>query len=272
MPHHNGVRSRQEARHDPYARPSPRSRADVGDRDPRPDRPRPGRRPVLRDHLGVAAEGRAPPLAPGAELTAVRAGRHDCYDRLVLDVRGITPRRVLARGVRADRSGGSDGPARSLSAAARSCRSSSAPDHSGLPRPASTERRGERRGLPHVPAGRLRPGSLRGRDQRRASASGRGCRSASSPCPGPAHTASASWSTSRTLVTRPRRPAGSAPARGCPAGRRRARRLDGAGGAAQGVEQLAARSPAEGDVEQLRRGVGDLLDPVGGVEARAGPA
>jgi hypothetical protein len=27
--------------------------------------------------------------APGAALTAVRAGRHDCYDRLVLDVRGV---------------------------------------------------------------------------------------------------------------------------------------------------------------------------------------
>ena len=27
--------------------------------------------------------------APGASLVAVRTGRHDCYDRLVLDVRGV---------------------------------------------------------------------------------------------------------------------------------------------------------------------------------------
>jgi hypothetical protein len=34
--------------------------------------------------------GSSAPAAPGTELSAVRAGRHDCYDRLVLDVTGTT--------------------------------------------------------------------------------------------------------------------------------------------------------------------------------------
>lgn len=33
--------------------------------------------------------GNSAPAALGTELSAVRAGRHDCYDRLVLDVRGV---------------------------------------------------------------------------------------------------------------------------------------------------------------------------------------
>jgi hypothetical protein len=39
---------------------------------------------------GSAAESGSTALpATGAALAAVRAGRHDCYDRLVLDVRGV---------------------------------------------------------------------------------------------------------------------------------------------------------------------------------------
>src|SRR4051812_50026557 len=34
--------------------------------------------------------GNSAPAALGTELSAVRAGRHDCYDRLVLDLTGTT--------------------------------------------------------------------------------------------------------------------------------------------------------------------------------------
>jgi hypothetical protein len=37
----------------------------------------------------VAKAGPTTLPAPGAAVGAVRAGRHDCYDRLVLDVRGV---------------------------------------------------------------------------------------------------------------------------------------------------------------------------------------
>jgi hypothetical protein len=38
----------------------------------------------------LAKAGPASSPAPGAAVGAVRAGRHDCYDRLVLDVHGVT--------------------------------------------------------------------------------------------------------------------------------------------------------------------------------------
>jgi hypothetical protein len=72
-----------------------------------PRGPRPGASsPYLRDQPGARWPSRqgTRPLAPGSELTAVRAGQHACYDRLVLDITALA-RRVLPRRVRAGRHG-----------------------------------------------------------------------------------------------------------------------------------------------------------------------
>jgi hypothetical protein len=57
----------------------------------------------------LAKTGPTAAPTPGATVGAVRAGRHDCYDRLVLDVRGVkalgTWRAEYVRTVTADPSG-----------------------------------------------------------------------------------------------------------------------------------------------------------------------
>jgi hypothetical protein len=57
----------------------------------------------------LAKTGPTAAPVPGATVGAVRAGRHDCYDRLVLDVRGVkalgTWRAEYVRTVTADPSG-----------------------------------------------------------------------------------------------------------------------------------------------------------------------
>src|SRR4051812_31867330 len=51
----------------------------------------------------LAKAGPSASPVPAATVGAVRAGRHDCYDRLVLDVRGVTSLRTWR---------GGEGPAR----------------------------------------------------------------------------------------------------------------------------------------------------------------
>ena len=44
--------------------------------------------PSCSTHWGSQAKGGTPTPAPSATVTGVRAGRHTCYDRLVIDVAG----------------------------------------------------------------------------------------------------------------------------------------------------------------------------------------
>ena len=112
--------------------------------------PRPGRRPVLRHHLGVARQAGPVPSRSGRRpaLTDVRAGQHACFDRLVLDIAAAAPRswRVAYVGERH----GPDGYPVPLRGGA--CLQVTAGSTRRLP--AANRVSGERRRLQHLPPGR----------------------------------------------------------------------------------------------------------------------
>ena len=75
-------------RHDTKARPSRPPRRHGSDRRGRRPRPRPGRRPVLRHHVGLPRRRRDARPGDAEMVNDVRAGRHACFDRLVVDLGG----------------------------------------------------------------------------------------------------------------------------------------------------------------------------------------
>jgi hypothetical protein len=130
--------------------------------------------------------GNSDPSLPGSELAAVRAGQHACYDRLVLDVTGsarvASYRVAYVSAVRSDGSGAvvplKGGAFLQISlgvnnAAAPPSQMGDVANVTGF------------RTFREVSAGSPPPAASRGTPAR-AWACGHGCRSASSPCPGPA--------------------------------------------------------------------------------------
>ena len=127
-------------------------------------------------------------------LTGVRAGRHDCYDRLVLDLRGGSSAGFHVSYVDAVYTDAS-GALVPLRGGARLQIVVHAPsyDVNGHPHlhPRQPQRAGQRRRVPDLPPGRLRRAASRAR-RRSASASALGCPSERS-C-SPARLAAPAWS------------------------------------------------------------------------------
>ena len=158
-----------------------------------------------------SAKGRRDRSRRGQTLTDVRAGRHDCYDRLVIDLDGsrvpLLERRV--RRPRARRTRPAPGaPPRAARPADRR-RSTGSPGTRRATCPGQPPTTGERHRLPHLPPGRAWPARSRAHHARAG-------RPGPAAVPGlharPVRAPVASSSTSRT-AGRPtgRRPAGSAP-------------------------------------------------------------
>ena len=207
---------------------------------------------------------------PGTELAAVRTGRHACYDRLVLDIGGTT--HVNSWRVTTSMRSVPTALAPSFRCgAARSCRSPSARTTTRSTRPT---RRSWRTWPASTRSGRWRRRAASRASAASGSASGRDCRSGSSPSPDPA-TPCASWWTSRTAGSPARCPAvGDRPVQPFPGPSGRSSRVRRGGSmarsAAQRVEQLLV---AGGGLEQLgrvvrpRRRAQDVDGPVGGVDS-----
>jgi hypothetical protein len=127
--------------------------------------------------------GNSDPSLPGSELAAVRAGQHACYDRLVLDVTGSA--RVASYRVAYVSAVRSDGSGAVVPLKGGAFLQISLGVNNAAAPPSQMGDVANVTDFPSSPPPPPPPAASRGTPAR-AWACGHGCRSASSPCPGPA--------------------------------------------------------------------------------------